>query len=191
MKRRMLTVFAVMLLVSGWAGTASAAIINGDFESGSFSGWTQFGNVGFTSIGGGATAHSGSFGASFGPVGSTGGIVQTLATTAGTQYELSYWLRHDGGNPNSVLVEWNGIAQQSLVNDPGFGYTEFTFLVTATAPTTDLRFTFQQNPAFYYLDDVSVEAVDAVPEPATLTMFGLGALGFAGAALRRRFRKIA
>jgi hypothetical protein len=37
----------------------------------------------------------------------------------------------------------------------------------------------------------AVVAADAVPEPATLTMFGLGALGFVGGALRRRFRKVA
>jgi hypothetical protein len=39
--------------------------------------------------------------------------------------------------------------------------------------------------------DFRITTSEAVPEPTTLTMFGLGALGFAGAALRRRFRKVA
>ena len=39
------------------------------------------------------------------------------------------------------------------------------------------------------LDNVTTLPVSAAtPDPATLTMFGLGVLGFAGAALRRRKR---
>ena len=69
--------YGAMLGFWASAATAQNLITNGGFETGNFSGWTQSGNTGFTGVDGGS-ANSGSFGASFGPVGSLGAIADPL-----------------------------------------------------------------------------------------------------------------
>ena len=180
--------FAKWLGFAALAMTAAAAhanlVTNGGFETGDLSGWSQFGNTGFTGAAGSPYNHTGSFGAAFGPVGSTGGVSQSLATVAGATYTVNFWLYNDGGTPNIFSWAWDGTTQAApnLVNAAGFGYTEYTFNVTASGASTDLAFTFQQNPAYYGLDDVSVTQV---PEPGTILLFG-AALVAAGAARRRK-----
>jgi hypothetical protein len=166
------------------AGAAHAALVtNGGFETGNFSGWTQFGNTGFTGVTSPTYAHSGTYGGQFGAVGSPGGIFQTLATTAGVTYRVSFWLSIDSGTPNSMTFNWNGGADElSLTNAAGQAFRQYTYFVAATAATTDLRFTIQHNPAYYGLDDVSVTAVSA---PGSLALAGL-ALVAVGAASRRK-----
>ncbi len=66
-------------------------VVNGDFETGNFSSWTQWGNPGFT----GVDCFDGCFGnfAAFaGPFESTGGIQQDLATTVGASYNIHLFL---------------------------------------------------------------------------------------------------
>ena len=75
-------------------------VINGNFASGSFSGWTLGGNYTSTSFGpeifidtdaeGGTT-----YAAGMGSVGSDGTLSQTIATTAGQTYTLSFWLQNE------------------------------------------------------------------------------------------------
>jgi hypothetical protein len=161
----------------GLAGAAQATLVtNGGFETGNLSGWSPFGNTGFTGTATGVHAQSGSYGAYFGPVGSTGGIFQTLATEAGQSYDVSFWLRADPNTPNSFAFDWDGgVDEMVITNTPGFAYQQFSFTLTASSALTDLRFVFQHNPAYYSLDNVVVTA--AVPEPATLALAGLALLG--------------
>src|SRR5207342_1372158 len=73
------------------AAVANANLVtNGGFETGDFTGWTNGGNTGFTGVDPGIQ-HSGTYGAFFGPIGSNGFLSQTLATTAGGVYTLSFW----------------------------------------------------------------------------------------------------
>jgi hypothetical protein len=182
----------VMALVGALslAGVAHAELVtNGGFETGNFSGWTQFGNTGATGVTStnffGTYIHSGTYGGAFGAVGSPGGIFQTLSTTAGQTYLVSFWMSIDSGVPNSMTFNWNGGADElSLTNAAAQGMTHYTYLLTATGATTDLRFNIQHNPAYYGLDDVSVTEVQ-VPEPGSLALAGL-ALAAAGAVSRRK-----
>ena len=80
-----LSFFLLMCATLGLGGSAGAVSIvtNGGFETGSFTGWTQTGNTTFNGVqcpGPGPTVHGGNCSAFFGPIGSTGGISQTLVT---------------------------------------------------------------------------------------------------------------
>lgn len=178
------TLLCAILTVSfAFAGRASAQV-NGGFETGDFTGWTQFGNTGFTGVNlgafGGVNPHGGANQAFFGPVGSTGGIEQTVSGNAGDRCTVDYWLHNFGGDPNSFEASLDGMVVNSMTNAAAFDYTNFNGVVVIANSNPVLRFTTRHDPSFWLLDDVSVTCV---PEPASLTLMGLASLGMW---LRRR-----
>ena len=74
---------------------------NGSFETDSLSGWTVGGNSATLSTGPQLfvdnTAESGTYAAAFGSMEADGTLSQTIATTAGQDYTLSFWLEPDRG----------------------------------------------------------------------------------------------
>ena len=176
---------AALLAVSGPANAVNL-VSNGSFETGSFSSWTQFGNTGFTAVVvgpfGGVSPTDGTHQAAFGPVNSSGGISQTIATTPGKAYAITYDLGNLGGTPNSFSGSFGGTTFESLLNAASFGYGTRTFNIVASGSSTVLSFAFQQNPFYHVLDNVGV---GFVPEPASWMMLIAG-FGLVGAAMRRR-----
>jgi hypothetical protein len=160
--------------------TSEAQLVNGGFESGSFSPWVVSDSSNFTMIGSDAAfAHTGSFYANLGGENTMATLTQTFNTTAGTTYSLSFWLAHDvtTAPSNQFSVFWNGtvIAGSTLTNVGSFGYTNFTFNgLTSAGSTSTLQFRYTDNDDFFRLDTVSV-----VPEPSTYAMMlcGVGLLG--------------
>jgi PKD repeat protein len=76
---------------------------NGDFQTGNFTDWSVTGSFTYVNS---SFGHLGSSSASFyGPVGSSA-FAQTLSTTAGTGYVISFWLW--GGPGNNLALSWNG-----------------------------------------------------------------------------------
>lgn len=194
------------------AGANAATVTNGGFELGSFTPPAQATmtlNPGSTAITGwqvvndslawigvgnpwGLNAHSGSFfldlsdysaGAPF------GGIQQVLPTSAGTQYEVAFYLGSSNfwGRPASLTVSAAGsnatfVSPLSGTDDD---WELHTMAFTAIAETTTLSFIGASGVNYIGLDDVSVSAASTppnpTPEPATigLALAGLCALGYA------------
>jgi PKD repeat protein len=146
-------------------------VLNGGFESGSFSSWTLDGleypyNIvdTFNQSTEGMQPHApSSWFARLGQVGTLGYLSQTIPTTPGATYLISYWLNSpDGLIPNEFSASWNGTTLFSAANLPRFGndpaiaWSNFQFTVTATGTNTVLQFGFRDEPTALGLDDVSV-----------------------------------
>ena len=146
-------------------------VVNPSFETGNFTGWTQVGNTGFSGVEcpGPAFVAQGSCDAFFGPVGSTGGISQSIALHVGSQYLLTFAFRPDGGTPSSFSVSLGGVTLFSVTNPAASAYRNFSFAVLATAANETLTFSFRDDPGFLFLDNVSL----SIPEPASVGLLGI------------------
>jgi len=142
-------------------------IANGGFETHDFLGWSGNGVV----TNGARYAHSGTYGVQFPAPGQTsGGLLQNVPTTPGTNYLLSFWLNCDGTTPSEVLVWWNGTNLMDRVDLPNVGWTNLQFRVYTTGTQTPLEFDGNDSGGGYFgLDDISVTASAFAPAQVTLS----------------------
>ena len=147
----------------------SNLVANGNFATGNFTDWTLGGNDSNasspqlfidTNAEGGST-----YAVGMGSMGADGTLSQTIATTAGQTYTLSFWLQNEGSGGNDFAAIWKGQTLLSLTNAAKFGYTEYTYTVTATGSTTTLEFSAANNPSQWDLDNISLTA-NSTPPPA-------------------------
>jgi hypothetical protein len=186
--RSFFAAIATVVLVLGVSTEAVAdtmLLANGGFETGDFSYW----NVNDPSFGtfvSGASApylpHSGEYFAALGASGVLGSISQTLNTTPEQKYVLTLFLASDGSIPNQFEVQWGGSTIMNQLDISAQGYTEYTFLVSATSSSTTLTFLERNDNGFLSLDDVSVTPAAppaSVPAPASilLSLIGLATIG--------------
>lgn len=190
---------ALSLSLPATAFAATNLVTNGSFETGDFTGWTQFGNgadsgVAFDWIDG-TTPVDGDHQAYFGPAGSNGGIRQSIGTTVGKTYHVSFFLLQQAGAGMMDFKAGLGGSPQIAFTDgssPGKPYSLHEFTVAGTGAPMILEFSFRDDPAFFLLDDVVVTegGATAIPEPGTWALMILGFMA-AGAMLRRSRRAIA
>ena len=148
-------------------------VVNGGFETGDFTGWTLIDNdsnryenvVTQASSDDDIQPHSGSYEYEIGTVGQDSELDQQIATTAGGTYQVQFWLAnpYGGHGGTDFTADFGGATLLSLTNSGAQGYTEYTYDVTATASSTDLAFFAENNPDYWYLDDVSVVDLTGVP----------------------------
>lgn len=174
--------------LAAFVPSAQAQIVNGGFETGTSTTappWTFVDPSNFTGFGSDAAfANSGSryafLGASptSGNPSGIGTLSQTFNTIVGVVYQISFFLANDGGTPpNSFVAMFNGISFFTLApNSPGFGYTQFGGLVTATGASSTLSFQYRNDADFFRLDDVTVNRANAVPD-SSLGWLALPTLG--------------
>jgi hypothetical protein len=141
-------------------------IANGGFETGDFTGWSLSASAQedfVTSTG--SFVHSGVYGAELGQPTTNGYLSQTISTTPGQSYVLSFWLDNPnnsaGATPNQFQVQWNGTTVFYETNLPFMSWTNVQFIVSATGASTVLQFGFYDTPAYLGLDDVSLQPLSA------------------------------
>lgn len=142
---------------------------NGGFETGDFTSWVLDGtldgnepninfvtNVTYYYIPA-ISPYSGDYCALMGPSGFLSYLSQTLNTVSGRQYVFSSWVNSpDGATPNECSISWNGNTLFDEVNMPAIGWTNLSFVVTATGSSTAIQFGIRDDNSLLGLDDVSV-----------------------------------
>jgi len=134
-------------------------LVNPGFETGDFSGWTLSGSTSFEGVSTSfaSTPNSGRYSAFFGAVGTFNIISQTIPTTIGDNYNISFALDNSGGPYSEMFVDWGTGNQVFDIQPAGtFGWTDFGWNEIATGATTTISFGFQQVPSYFNLDDASV-----------------------------------
>lgn len=185
------------------AATRAALLINGDFElpniSGNFTTYNTGANIGGWVVTSGSVDlinnywQPASGGQSLDTAGNINGTIQqTVATTAGQLYRLTFDM---SGNPDglptikSLLVTFGSASQTFLFNTAGITksnmkWTLMTWDVVATGASTLLSFASADSPTTAYGAALDNVALVPVPEPATVIAGALLLLPFGASALR-------
>jgi hypothetical protein len=154
-----------LLLIASVGHVAAELVANPGFETGDFSGWTTDPDpFDPTTLGVENThPHSGAFNAYFGGE-FINSISQNIATVPGHLYQLTFWLRNDGGlqtaegGENEFQVSFGGVDQLDFFDSEKFDYERFILPgLLATSASTVLKLGgFHFNNSFFRLDDVSL-----------------------------------
>jgi uncharacterized repeat protein (TIGR03803 family) len=151
-----------------------SSILNGGFETGTFTNWTAGGNFGQSSPSASANyVHSGKYGAALSAYGSLGYLSQTLSTLPGAVYSISFWLHNPASkNNNEFQVSWNGTVLLDMTNLPVTGWTNIQLTVTAAPGDAVLKFGYRNDTAYFGLDDISVSSAAQPPGIAGISLSG-------------------
>lgn len=203
-----LTTAFVLQPPEAWADDCSSApgnlVQNCGFETGDTTGWTYTPAAIFADFGiRPGVSYQGNYAAQFaafaGPTGDYANydtLSQSLATTVGQQYDLTFWIASSEEKPNAdFVVDWGGsqVDDISAENLPlgvngALDYVEVSLLETASSSSTVLSFAGWDAPAGYFLDDISVTPSGSpVPEPSSILLLLTGLAGL-GEMIRRRVR---
>jgi hypothetical protein len=178
---------AVALIVWCPLQTRANLIVNPGFETGTFTGWTF--NPGPSSASGvdNSNPHTGTYAA---VLDATTGpppveeLSQTVATTPGTFYDVSFWLSNSASAGSRSFIASFGGTTIALGGSPAFPYTEFAFSVQATGSSSVMDFRDFNNGGAWYLDDISVTPRSVPDNASTWMLLLLGVSATFGLNLR-------
>jgi hypothetical protein len=186
---------ALALFCSAATTTPAQAnlVLNPGFETGDFTNWTTTPRPsGGSSFGVDSASHSGDFAAYFNALYNTPDknvgfdtISQTLSTTPGALYDMSFWLSDGFGNPPEEFRVFFGGTLVEDIGAEGFPYTQYTLTGLAGTGSSTVLEIQGYNQAAFHVDDISVTEA-AVPEPGTWLASGLVAVVLAVRLFRRR-----
>ena len=166
-------------------------VVNGGFETGSLTGWTLTPDSISPNVQMSGISHSGDWAVALANFPTVGSLTQSIATTAGATYDVSFWLQlrnQSGLSPdfNNFSLSFGSITLPGgfTDNQSPFGYTKFTYTgITAISASTALQFSFSEKLGYMVLDDVSVQLSpggapgNGVPDGgSTAALFGVVAL---------------
>jgi hypothetical protein len=179
-----LAVPAILAISSPASASTVNLLTNGDFQN-RLSGWkTQGPWLGIGAIGPDSFAYGGF------EDGSNNYLSQSVATTIGASYTLSFDMRtaHLSGPADNAFaagLDLTGADAKELLsftNQDFANYTNYVLTFTALSPSTDISFFMQSLSGYWVLDNVSLTendiAVTPLPGSAYLFMSGLGLIGF-------------
>ena len=168
-KKLSLITVALSLLASLTSVSRADLFTNSGFETGNFSGWNVNGTAQVLGTPGSIYTHSGTYGASLG----SGIVAQSIATTAGHAYDVSFWMKEIPlGGTGLLSVTWGNSSNTTdygsvvLGGLTGFdpitevGWTKYDFLVLALSTVGTLKFEFQTQAVTYpnnvVIDDANI-----------------------------------
>jgi hypothetical protein len=173
MRNLMLTIACAAGLAIAGTAKADSQVVNGGFETGSFSGWTLTGIPSYTLVAsfsmGAYHPYQGSDYALLGSYGAESYLSQTVGTTPGDWYSITYALASDGGAPSEFSVLAGGSELSDVSNLPKSDYVlDSSPAFQAVSSSTTIEFGSRDDPGYLLLDDVSISQVSA-PTPIRAT----------------------
>ncbi|MEZ0112459.1 hypothetical protein ABH920_006481 [Catenulispora sp. EB89] len=136
---------------------SSPAIPNGDFESGTLSGWTASYNAATTT----SSPHTGTYaGQITAPTGGTGSIEQVLTGLApNTSYTLTGWVRTDGGSTILGVKQYDPAGDNEDATTTATGWTQLSDQFTTGASNTSVDiYCYRSTAGTSACDDITLLA---------------------------------
>ena len=117
--------------------------------------------------------------------GVSGSVSQTVATTPGASYTVSFWLSGNCCAAGDISVTFGGDGfSQSYSQQMHFGWEEHSFTTIAADSLTEFMFSGQNLDGTFFIDDISITGPEAnsVPLPSTFWLLcsSLASLGIIG-----------